>query len=88
MMELLSILYIPTRMPTWFNFKNKHDEGIMQIFCSHENSICVQVCWDALFVQSSLKKSLISLSNDVHLKEKSLETVGKKLYIIMEKCHQ
>ena len=45
-----------TRMPTWSNFKNKHDEGIMPFFCSHENSVCVQVCRDALFAQSSLKK--------------------------------
>ena len=59
----------------------------MQIFCSHENSIYVQACRDALFAQSTLK-SLTSLLNDVHLKEKTLETVGKSLYIIMEKCNQ
>ena len=62
-------------MPTWSNSKNNHDEGIMQICCSHENSIDVQACRNALFAESALK-SLISLSNDVHLKEKSLETVG------------
>ena len=33
----------------FIQLKNKHDEGIMQIFCSHENSVCVQACMDALF---------------------------------------
>ena len=44
----------------------------MQICCSHENSIYVKACRDALFAESARE----SLSNDVHLKEKSLETVG------------
>ena len=65
-----------TRIPTWSSFKNKHDEGIMLIFYSYENSICVQVCRDALFAVFP-EKSLISLSNDVHLNEKTLKTVGK-----------
>ena len=47
----------------------------MQICCSYENSIYVKACRDVLFAESALK-SLVSLLNDVHLKEKSLETVG------------
>ena len=58
-------------MPSWSNFKNNHDEGITQICCSHENSIYVQACGDALFAESALK-SFISFSNDVHLKRRNL----------------
>ena len=63
-------------MPTWSNFKNKHDKGIMQIFCSYENMIYFQVVGTPC-LYSLPWKSLISFSNDVHLKEKTLETIGK-----------
>ena len=63
-------------MPTWSNFKNKHDKAIMQIFCSYKNMIYFQVVGTPC-LHSLPRKSLISFSNDVHLKEKTLETFGK-----------
>ena len=54
----ISILYlilgILQRCLTWYNFRNNHDEGTMQICCSHENSIYVQACRDALFAEFAL----------------------------------